>query len=155
MKKIILFSGLIFCFLRASGQETKDELKKMIDSAIAIKYSLLIKANKNGSNNDYINNLYLIDQQNNPISYLDKSSKFKYIEIYDRRNRKTMKSGIYAWKVFTVLNGDELVITIVDFYITYMKHNYNFSNSGGSKTIFKYSCTENGWKLVDSKYKGN
>jgi hypothetical protein len=149
MKRIFFGMILLICCLTLRAQQAKDEFKTMVDSAISIKYSHLIETSKSMDDN-YINNLYLMDEQNQPLNYLYKPKKFKFIEVFNSRNTKIITKGIYAWKVFTNLKGNEFVINIVDFYITYKKHNYNFSNGGVSKTIFRYSCDENKWKLISS-----
>lgn len=157
MKKVFLIVGMLVCGLIVHAQQNKDEFKVMIDSAVNIKYTQLADAIKKGNNKDYFINLYLLNEQDQPLNYLYTANKpkFKSISIYDNQNRKTVEKGINAWKVFTVLNKNQFVITITDFYITYKNHNYNFANGGGSKTIFEYNCEENKWKLITSQNIGN
>lgn len=140
---------LIFCFKTKAQQ--KDDFKIMIDSAISIKYSQFFKVVSNQNNKYYLENLYLLDEQDQPFINLLLSKKFKSINVYDKRNRKIIKKGIYAWRVFTVLNKNQFVVNIVDFYITYKDHNYSFGNGGGSKTIFEYDCSEIRWKFISSQ----
>lgn len=137
------------------AQQSKDEYKTMIDSVINIKYAAFKAASKNQNSKYYLENLYLLNEQDQPLNYLPSSSKFKVITVYDERNRKVVAKGIYAWKVFPVLNKNHFTVTIVDFYITYKNHNYNFANGGGSKTIFEYDCDQNNWKILSSENKGN
>ncbi|MDB5115061.1 MAG: hypothetical protein JWQ79_553 [Mucilaginibacter sp.] len=146
--------SVLVCCSKVYAQQ-KDEYKTMIDSAITIKYTQFQEATKKLNNKDYIENLYLLNEQDQPLNYLPSSSKFKFITVYDDRNRKVITKGIYAWKVFTSLNQNHFTVTIVDFYITYKNHNYNFANAGGSKTIFEYQCDQKDWKLLSSENKGN
>ena len=71
----------------------------------------------------YKPNIYLIDEQNQPYMLSsDKLQKeFRYISLFEKRNRKQLKKGINAWKIFPVLNGNRLTIDIVDFTITYRR----------------------------------
>ena len=150
----MFFIVLILIFAsRVNAQQSKDEYKTMIDSAIIIKYNAYKVANQN--NKYHVNNLYLLNDQDQTLNYLPSSSKFKAIAVYDDRNRKVITKGIYAWKVFTSLNHNRFTITIVDFYITYKSHNYNFGNGGGSTTIFEYECDTKNWKLISYENKGN
>lgn len=157
MKKVLLIAGMLVCGLNVHAQQNKDEFRTMIDSAVNIKYTQLAAAVNKGNNKDYFENLYLLNEQDQPLNYLCTANKLKlkFISVYDNRSRKTIEKGIYAWKVFTALNKNQFVITITDFYITYKNHNYNFANGGGSKTIFEYICEENKWKLITSQNKGN
>ncbi len=157
MRKILLIAGMLVCVLNVHAQQNKDEFRTMIDSAVNIKYTLLADAIKKGNNKDYFENLYLLNEQDQPLNYLYTANKLKlkFISVYDKRSRRTIEKGIRAWKVFTALNRNQFVITITDFYITYKNHNYNFANGGGSKTIFEYNCEENKWKLITSQNKGN
>ena len=155
MKKVFFIGLILISALRVCAQPSKDEYKTMIDSAISLKYAAFKAAGKNQNNKYYFENLYLINEQDQPLNYLSASNKFKFITVYDERNRKAIAKGIYAWKVLTTLNQNHLTVIILDLYITYKNHNYNFSNSGGSKTIFEYECDQNNWKLLSSENKGN
>ncbi len=156
MKAVLFIIGLFSCSLDLLGQQSKDEFKVMIDSAISLKYGPLSAMVKDENAASYFGNLYLLNEQNEPLNYLEASSKynFKFISVYDERSLKVIKKGIRAWKVFTILNGNRLTINIVDFYITYKNRNYNFANGGGAKTIFEYSCDENKWVLISFQNRG-
>ncbi len=154
MKKIVFTILVLACTLTVYAQKNTDESKIMIDSAINIKYVKYKEATKN-QNIDYFENLYLINEQNQPLNYLASASRFKSISIYDDRNRKILAKGIQAWKVFTTINKNKFVVTIIDFNITYKNHNYNFGNGGGSQIVFEYDCQNDNWKLVSSQTKGN
>lgn len=154
MKKVSLLV-IVSCFVAlVKAQTSNDALKIMIDSAIKIKYNRYQQAKKNLSK-DYLENLYLINEQNQALDYLPSSNKFKPINIYDHRNKKILSKGIYAWKVFTKINGNKFIVTIIDFYITYKKNNYDFGNGGGSTIVFNYNCEKAKWNLVSSETKGN
>lgn len=154
MKKIFfIVSILAYCF-KADAQQNKDEYKLMVDSAISIMYTQYSDVIKKQNTDYYLNNLYLLNEQNLPLNNVPSSDKFKLINIYDAQNRKVLSKGIYAWKVFTTLRKNQFTINIVDFYITYKNHNYNFSNGGGSTTVFEYSCDDGNWRLITSKNRG-
>ncbi|WPU96484.1 hypothetical protein SNE25_13230 [Mucilaginibacter sabulilitoris] len=155
MKKALFVIIALVITLAVHAQTSKDEYKAMIDSAINIKYNQYKQATKNQTNTYYLENLYLLNEQNLPLDYLPSSSKFKAMSVYDDRNRKVLSNGIYAWKVLTALNTNKLKITIIDFYITYKKHNYSFRNGGGSEAVFEYDCGKGIWKLVSFETKGN
>jgi hypothetical protein len=142
---IILTSISCFSF----GQNRIDDYRKMIDSAVIMQTALpRIFENKEDT--------YLIDQNDQPyilVSNKDQA-KFKSISVYAKKNRKLLKDGINAWKVMPTLDNNKLVIHIVNFTITYKKHNYNFANGGGAKVIFEYSCTNDKWVLTESKWSG-
>ncbi|TWF41286.1 hypothetical protein FHW36_10390 [Chitinophaga polysaccharea] len=154
MKKIALIVSILsYCF-KANARQNIDEHKLLVDSAISIMYTQYLDAIKKQHNDYYLNNLYLLNEQDQSLNYLPSSSKFKLINIYDTRNRKALSKGIYAWKVFTTLRKNQFKIDIVNFYITYKKRIYNFSNGGGSTTVFEYSCNEDKWKLITFNNRG-
>ncbi len=139
---MILFYSFISC--ASLGQSGVNEYKKMIDSAIIMQPAQLE------------GNVYLIDQNNQPyILESDKSEqKFKSISIEAKENRKLIKRGIRIWKILPVLNKNQLMITIVDFYVSYRRKNYNFLNGGGANIKFEYSCEEKQWILIESNWLG-
>lgn len=120
----------------------------MIDSAIILQQS------RSYSSGDRV--IHLIDQNDNPyILISDKDQqKFKSIAVYSKENRKLIKKGIRAWKVLPVLSKNKLIVTIIDFYITYKNKNYNFANGGGAKVVFEYSCDRDEWMFVSSDWSG-
>ncbi|MFX1704043.1 hypothetical protein PV783_08815 [Chitinophaga sp. CC14] len=148
MKVAFFITIILVCVLRVHAQQNKDDYKTMVDSAIAMKYTPLLEASKKQKREYYLENLYLLNEHDQPLSYVSSDSKFKFINIYDERNRKILSKGIYAWKVFTALNKNKFVVTIINFYITYKSRNYSFSNGGGAEAVFEYSCDENKWKLI-------
>lgn len=154
MKKIFfIVSILAYCF-KADAQQNKDEYKLMVDSAISIMYTQYSDVIKKQNTDYYLNNLCLLNEQNLPLNYVPSSNKFKLMNVYDVQNRKVLSKGIYAWKVFTTLRKNQFTINIVDFYITYKNRNYNFSNGGGSTTVFEYSCDDGKWRLITSENRG-
>ncbi|MEZ2442844.1 hypothetical protein AB6805_14065 [Chitinophaga sp. RCC_12] len=151
MKKIFLVVGILACCFKVNAQQNKDEYKLMVDSAISTMYTQYLDVIKKQRSDYYLNNLYLLNEQDQPLNYVPSSSKFKLINIYDTRNRKLLSKGIYAWKVFTTLKKNQFTINIVNFYITCKKRNYDFSNGGGSTTVFEYSCDKDNWQLITFK----
>ncbi|MPS72941.1 MAG: hypothetical protein E2590_07265 [Chryseobacterium sp.] len=116
----------------------------MIDSALVIK-SKCNKANK----------FYIINSDNSP--YITKNSNLKGLEtidIYDKKNKNLLKKGIGVWKVFPSLNSNLLKIKIIEFAVYYKSDNYDFSNNGGSTTVFEYSCKDGIWKLLSTENSG-
>ncbi len=77
------------------AQESKDELRMMIDSAVSFKYHQMAGAPQAAYIDHYHNNLYLIDAQDRPLDYLNASRKlpFKFMDVYDSRNAKLVKKG--------------------------------------------------------------
>lgn len=144
MKKIVFLASVILTHSLSYGQNQNNYYKIMIDSAIVMQTAA------------YKPNIYLIDELNQPfIISSDKfQKKFRYIALFKKRNRKQLKKGINAWKIFPVLNGNKLTIDIVDYRITYRRNNYAFGNGGGAKVIFEYSCNEKKWILLESKWLG-
>jgi hypothetical protein len=148
MRYIIVATFTLLSFL-SFGQFKGDDYRKMIDSAIIIQIHLL---GFNGNKED----IYLIDQNDQPYIFLSNKAqiKFKPISVYAKESRKILKSGINAWKVIPALDNNKLVIHIIDFTIKYSKRNYNFSNGGGAKVVFEYSCMNDKWELTLSKWSG-
>lgn len=111
----------------------------------------------NGSSTTDIESIYLVGEEI-PKSYLPKtSSKYplNYINIYDKKNRKLLKKGIMAVSIQPLkLEGNKVIITLINFKISYKNQNYNFSNGGGSETYFEYSCADEKWKLLESNFSG-
>jgi hypothetical protein len=128
----------------------------MVDSAINIKYVQVISTDKNGSLDSYFDDLYLINEQNQPLDYVSVSNnlKLRQMNIYDKGNRKILKKGINVWKVLTILNKNMLEVKVIDFRITYKNNGYHFSNGGGAIAIFEFSCDEGRWKLNSFRNKG-
>jgi hypothetical protein len=140
---------LIFISHTSFGQDEIDDCKRMVDSAIIIQTTLPVFSGGKGS-------VYLINQSNEPYILLsDKDqSKFKTISIYSKENRSVLKKGIRAWKVVPMFNKNKLTVHIINFAIIYKNKNYNFSNGGGAKVIFEYSCDQDKWVLVKSSWSG-
>ncbi len=142
MKRITLII-LAFIYVSAYGQ-TKDEYKVLIDSAIAMQKAT------------YGPDIYLIDEKDQPYTPMsdELTRKFKYISVYDKRNKKRLKKGINAWKILPTMNGNKLTINIIDFIITYQKNNYTFGNRGGATVVFEYARNSNKWVLLSTKWSG-
>ncbi len=147
-----MFIVFLFLLSKGYGQKQENEYKKMIDSAISITCQKLLKPTENLG----IKDLYLIDEKDLYYNYTGMFAGlgFKRMNVLDSRNVSVVKKGIHAWKIFPVLQGRILKVTIINFLITYKSRNYNFSNGGGSETVFEYSCNEGKWVLVKSEYQG-
>lgn len=151
MKVVFFITIILVCVLTVNAQQNKDDYKTMVDSAITIKYLQSLEISKKQENEYYLENLYLLNEQDQPLNYVSSNSKFKLINIYDDRNRKILSKGIYAWKVLTVLNKNRFIVSIMNLYITYKNHNYSFGNGGGSTTTFEFFCDKNEWRLISSE----
>lgn len=145
MKRIFLLLVVLSLSSGVWAQQVKDDFTTMVDSAVNIMYKADDAAREN---------LYLLNEQNQPLTGLRSSGKFKLINIYDDRNHKKMTEGIDAWKVLTVLNQNRFTVTLIKYHITYKNRNYNFVNMGGATTVFEYECDRNNWRLVSSKVNG-
>ncbi|MCA6068271.1 hypothetical protein JI747_013835 [Chryseobacterium sp. RG1] len=171
MRKIIIcFFVLIFGNIYSQNKK-KDDLKKLIDSAIVIKandlyrfYNKELKKNRQDDNwNIYINNLentinntYVIDHNSSSVKLenIKVAIPLKTIDIEDHKNRKLLKKGINIWKIIPNLNGSVLTINILDASLHLKNKKYEFSYGGGSTIIFQYSCEEEKWKLIKEEHKG-
>lgn len=156
MKSFFIIASILVCSFKLYAQHEKDDLRKMVDSTINMKYVQVIATDKRGNIGSYFDNLYLINEQNQPLDYVPvyNNLKLKQINIYNKENRKVLKKGINAWKVLTVLNRNMLEVKIIDFHITYKNNSYHFSNGGGTIAIFEFSCDEGKWKLSSFRNRG-
>lgn len=138
----------VFACFTVYGQN-KDEYKRMVDTAIILQA-------RNPEQTPYNDGIYLIDQKDQAyyLSSDNEKNKFNSINVYDKKNRGRLKKGIHAWKILPVLNGNRLIINIVDFNITYKNRNYNFANGGGATVIFEYHCDTSKWVFMATKWSG-
>jgi hypothetical protein len=166
-----IFSIFLIVTFSPSLYSQKNDYKILADSAISIKakyeyddyLELLNKPYKDHSDSsyievrkDYLQNIYLIDENNNPYFFDNRNSKikFKTISIYDKRNRKILKKGefgIKAWKIRSILKGNELSIYIPDYNIKSendKRLSFTTSPDGSFGVIFKYFLAENKWKII-------
>jgi hypothetical protein len=151
------------------SQNKLDDYKRLIDSTIVIKsietYNhFQSERNKNTETENwkyyinnykyYVENIYLLDSNNQPYTIaLSKGTdiKFKQIDIYDKKNKKLLKKGIDVWKIITNLEDNKLKINLVVFKVNYADNKYNFSNGGGTTTVFEFSCEKKKWILISNK----
>lgn len=149
MKALILIFVIVFSCTVSHGQVKEDDYKKMIDTAI-------IMQTTGYSKTPYRSGIYLIDSKDQIYiltSNTDKK-KFGYINVYDKKNKKLLKKGVNVWKVLPVLSGNKLVVSIIDFNVTYKKNNYNFANVGGATVTFEYLCDQNKWVFKETNWSG-
>jgi hypothetical protein len=52
------------------------------------------------------------------------------------------------------LRNDKIVVNVIDYFVDYGKHNFNYANSGGSKLIFKYDCNKESYILQEKTQGG-
>lgn len=95
-----------------------------------------------------IQNLYLLDENNLPIKFKDVRSKltFKQINLFDKKNRKTLRKGINALKIMVSLDSNIIKVQIVEFKIKLANNTINFTNMGGSVYVYEYSCKNGDWQ---------
>ncbi len=149
MKIVIPFLSLISTYASTYGQSKDEDYKTMIDSAIVIQTMRI-------DNVFYSPDIYLIDAKDQAYSLTSDrdQKKFKYINVYDQKNRKLLRNGVKAWKVLPVLTGNKLVVSIIEFTVTYKNKNYNYANGGGATVVFEYSCDKSKWEFRESKWSG-
>ncbi|SHG41030.1 hypothetical protein [Chryseobacterium vrystaatense] len=142
MKKILILSFLSFAII-SYGQVKGDDYKRLLDSAITIKYSM-------HKNNIKSKKYYLINADNSKylITHPLMDKTFETINVYDKKNKSLVKNGINVWKIIPELDKNQLVIKIIDINIYYRNRNYQFINSGGTTIVFEYSCEEKRWRLL-------
>ena len=138
------------------SQEKKlNEYKKLVDSAISIaanNYMLQLSENSSKENNI----IYVVDENSKPIDLDSIKSKLplKTIDINNKNNRKTLKKGLKILKVHSLLQGNKITITIIDFLVKYKGKEYHYFNGGGSSVFFEYSCQEEKWILTKVEHIG-
>ena len=147
MKKLITAFFLNLFILSSYGQSKKDDLKKMIDSSITY---MDVYHNADSLKN----NIYLLNENNEPYIYESSDAKFKYFDIYENKNKSLLKKGIDVWKIISILDGNKCIIKIIDFKVKYSNNTYNFINRGGGTVKFEYVCDKNDWILLEAKWKG-
>ena len=138
------------------SQEKKlNEYKKLLDSAISIaanNYMLQLSENSSKENNI----IYVVDENSKPIDLDSIKSKLplKTIDINNKNNRKTLKKGLKILRVRPLLQGNKIIITIINFLVKYKGKEYHYFNGGGSSVFFEYSCQEEKWILTKVEHIG-
>ena len=168
MRKIIYILLLSFTSLMYSQDKNKNDYKILVDSAIVIYgngyYKFYEKqlekhisdyADKINSENfkNNITNIYLIDENGNPLFINNNYSKikFKQMFVFDKKNRNIIRKeefGIKTWKVIPKLEENRLNIKIVDCNLNYKDNEYFYKldfESPNTIITFEYSCSEKKW----------
>src|SRR5438552_9882811 len=117
MKKLIIFIVLSLSSNILWAQKPQDDLKSMFDSTVKFTYAFIKDAAlRDNKKADFLNNIYLLDEQKEPLNYLSDSVNklFKFIDIFDRKNKKLLSKGISAWEVKGELNNNVFLIRVVD-----------------------------------------
>lgn len=143
-------------FYKSYSQNSNDDIKRMVDSAITIKANKLIELSYKILNNDksYLENIYLLDEHDHPyfFSSLSTKMKFKTINLFDAGTKKMLrKQSIRTWKILYTLKKNVLNISIINFTISYEKGIYHYANGGGLRVEFIFNCAEEQWQLVEPK----
>ena len=155
IKKGILLFMLLATNIFFSQEKKLNEYKKLVDSAISIaanNYMLQLSENSSKENNI----IYVVDENSKPIDLDSIKSKLplKTIDINNKNNRKTLKKGLKILKVHSLLQGNKITITIIDFLVKYKGKEYHYFNGGGSSVFFEYSCQEEKWILTKVEHIG-
>ena len=98
----------------------------------------------------------MVDENSKPIDLdgIKSELSLKTIDINSKNNRKTLKKGLKILKVHSLLQGNKITITIIDFLVKYKGKEYHYFNGGGSSVFFEYSCQEEKWVLTKVEYIG-
>ena len=120
----------------------------------------LLKTEDTEQNRNYIerlkqkmSNLYVTDENENPIEIQNPQNspiQFKPIGLRDKKYRQILKKGVSFIKVFTKMESNRFIVTILDAGSSYKKGRLFFltSSDGGKKVVFEYSCEDDKWKPV-------
>ena len=155
IKKGILLFMLLVTNNLFSQEKRLNEYKKLVDSAISIaanNYMLQLSENSSKKNNI----IYVVDENSKPIDLDSIKSKLplKTIDINNKNNRKTLKKGLKILRVRPLLQGNKIIITIINFLVKYKGKEYHYFNGGGSSVFFEYSCQEEKWILTKVEHIG-
>ena len=155
IKKGIFLFMLLVTNILFSQEKKLNEYKKLVDSAISIaanNYMLQLSENSSKENNI----IYVVDENSKPIDLDSMKSKLplKTIDINNKNNRKTLKKGLKILKVYPLLQGNKITITIINFLVKYKGKEYHYFNGGGSSVFFEYSCQEEKWILTKVEHIG-
>lgn len=129
----------------------KNEYKVLIDTAISVfadyKYKHL---GEDYSGETY----YVVDEHSKQIfiTNIDTNLSLKTIDIKDKKNIKLIKKGIRVFQVSSVLNGNEISVSIINFIVRYKGKTYYYINNGGATILFQYSCDNEKWILAKVEY---
>jgi len=106
---------------------------------------------------EFLKKIYLLDHEYRPLNYISDSVNklFKFIDVFNRRNRKILKKGIAAWAVTTKLKDNRITIWIADVGVKYTsKKHFESNTDGGAKIIFEYDCDTRKWVFKSFNYSG-
>ena len=148
MKKIIILSILTILTLKLMAQEAKD----LYLESLKLHLSYLNDLNKGEDQN-----IYFIEAESNITSNLPQiinGINVKYLNR-DEIKRKGKQSKFHLIAIRQLeLNQDKIEINIIDFKVEYKKRNCNYSNTGGSKFVFKYDCEKLHYILYEKEQGG-
>lgn len=146
---MLLVTNILF-----SQEKRLNEYKKLVDSAISIAANnYMLQLSENSSKENII---YVVDENSKPIDLDSIKSKLplKTIDINNKNNRKTLKKGLKILRVRPLLQGNKIIITIINFLVKYKGKEYHYFNGGGSSVFFEYSCQEEKWILTKVEHIG-
>jgi len=152
--RVLMIILLSCCLSKGYSQQSGNDYKRLIDSAIGLKVKNIIEFSRNAEQKkSLLSNIYLIDENELPYSYTSTNYgvELNTINIKSQESKKILKKGITAWKIFPELKSNKLVITIILFRISYKNKLVHYSKGPGTQVIFEYSCEEKKWIQTEFK----
>lgn len=156
-KSILLVLFIVSNCLFGHSQTEESQIKMFYESAIKNHIDNFQQMFENGSSAVKIEDLYFISKDI-PEVYLPKKIgqyNIKYIDVYNKKSKRLLRKGVFAVSIQPlILKNEQAIINLIDFTVTYKNRNYDFSNGGGSKTSFEYSCTGQSWEILNTEFFG-
>ena len=148
MKKIIIFSILTIITIKLMAQEAKNLYLESLKLHLA--YLNDLREEKDS-------NIYFIEADYKITGDLPQTINGLTVRYLDREEIKSKgkQSQFHLISVRQLeLKQDKIEINIIDFMVVYKKRKFNYSNTGGSKLVFKYDCEKALYILYEKKQGG-
>ena len=148
MKKIIIFSILTIITIKLMAQEAKNLYLESLKLHLA--YLNDLREEKDS-------NIYFIEADYKITGDLPQTINGLTVRYLDREEIKSKgkQSQFHLISVRQLeLKQDKIEINIIDFMVDYKKRKFNYSNTGGSKLVFKYDCEKALYILYEKKQGG-
>ena len=148
MKKIIIFSILTIITIKLIAQEAKNLYLESLKLHLA--YLNDLREEKDS-------NIYFIEADYKITGDLPQTINGLTVRYLDREEIKSKgkQSQFHLISVRQLeLKQDKIEINIIDFMVDYKKRKFNYSNTGGSKLVFKYDCEKALYILYEKKQGG-
>lgn len=138
-----------------------DDIRAMMDTSVKMTYqNIKYIALNSGQDLKFLENIYLMDSRYMPLNYLSDSVNkiFKFINIYEKENRKLIIKGIPIWEVTGELKNNLFLIRVNEWTLKYYpkdkQSKYHLSTSGGNKIYFEYDCVKEKWVFKSINFYG-